>query len=502
MAKKYDAVVIGAGLGGMSAATLIAKQGKSVLLLERHNIPGGYATSFCRGRFEFDVALHELSGVKSPDGAPGDLYQYLDAIGVAEKIEFLPMPDLYRVVDDNIDMTLPANRDECEEMLMEKFPGEAEGIENFFETTVNVMKDYKAIIASAAARSEDFSVEKFPTFTKNGMKTYGEVLDSLIKDETLKSVLSPYWGYAGLPPSKVPFQLMSAIWDAFLTNPPHHIRGRCQALSNAFMDTFFESGGVVKFNTGVKKINVKDGKVTGVITDEDEEITASVVVSNANPLSTMINLVGPEHTPREFQREMNSKIIGFSTVNLYIGLDCPPETIGANVHENFLNMGSGIEEAWERGFTMDPPSGILFTCYNVTDPLFSPPGTSVVVMTATAYARPWYMIPPDRYVEVKNQFAEGMLNLGEKYFPGLREHIEVIEVATPVTNMRYTGNPGGAIYGTDQYLSDSGLLRLQHKAPVDGLFFAGAWTIPGGGFQPSIAAGSIAGGRALGKLMK
>ena len=500
MAKKYDVIVIGAGLGGLSASTLMAGQGKKVLLLERHNIPGGYATSFCRGRFEFDIALHELSGLKAADGSPGSLYSYLDAIGVAEKVEFLPMPDLYRVKSDDVDMTLPANRDECEEMLSDAFPKDAEGIEKFFETIYSMMEDFNGVIRSASMRSDDLTLEKHPTFVKYGMKTYGEVLDDFVKDEKLKGVLSVYWGYAGLPISKVPFHLMAAIWHSYLVTPPHHIRGSCQALSNAFIDTFFEKGGDVKFNIGVKKINVKNGKVTGIITDDDEEILTTAIVSNANPLSTMIDMVGEEYTPDEYQRDLNSRIIGTSSINIYIGLDCPPETFGAKVHENFLNLGSNSDSLWEKGFTLDTPDGILFTCYNVTDPKFSPPGTSVVVMTTLAHARPWYMISPERYVDVKNQFAEGMLDIAEKYFPGFREHIEVIEVATPVTNMRFTGNPHGAIYGFYNYLSDSGLLRMRHKAPIDGLFFASAWTIPGGGFQPAIMAGSIAAGRALGKL--
>lgn len=499
MAKKYDAVVIGAGLGGISAATFLAKNGKSVLLLERHNIPGGYASSFCRGRFEFDISLHELSGVGTPEN-PGPLYQYLDAIGVAKKMDFIPMDHLYRVVDKNIDLTLPTGRDKCQEYITDNFPKEAEGIEKFFDTIKDLMTEYTGVVTAASMRADDMSPEKFPTFTKYGMKTYGEVVDSFIKDKDLKNTLSPYWGYAGLPPSKLPFHLMAAIFDSFLDLPPNHIRGRSQALSNAFMESFFESGGDVKFNCGVKKILTSDDAVSGIITDEGEEIKTNVIVSNANPLTTIIDLVGEENTPKKYMRDINSRIIGFSTVNIYIGLDCPPEAIKATAHENFVNMGDDIESSWERSFTLEPPDGFLFTCYNVTDPEFSPPGTSVIVLTAANYARPWYYVPPERYFDVKNAYADGMLNVAEEYFPGFRDHIEVIEVATPITNMRYTGNPGGTIYGFDQYLSDSGLLRLRHKAPIDGLFFASAWTIPGGGYQPCITAGSIAGGRALAKL--
>jgi len=499
MPKKYDAVVIGAGLGGLSAATLLARSGKSVLLLERHNIPGGYATTFCRGRFEFDISLHELSGIGPPEDR-GDLYKYLEMVGVTEKLNFLPMPDLFRVADNDIDMTIPAGRDTSQEYLMDQFPKEAEKIDTFFEVMRDVMNDFRGILGGAANPGADLSPDKFPGYVKYGMKPWGEVLDGMIEDDKLKKVLSAYWGYLGLPPSKLPFHLMTAVWESFLDTPPNHIRGRCQALSNAFIEVITEHGGDVKFNCGAKKI-LTDGKsISGVITDEDEEISAKVVISNANPHTTLIDLVGMEHAPKKILKDITSRVPGFSTVNLYVGLSCPPETIGAAVHENFINMAGDIENMWEESFTLKPPKGFLLTCYNVTDPEFSPPGTSVVVITSSAYARPWYLLPPERYVEEKNAYAAAILDIAEEYYPGFKEHIEVIEVATPITNMRYTGNPGGAIYGSEQYLSDSGMLRLRHKTPIGGLFFASAWTIPGGGYQPSISSGSIAAGRALAKL--
>ena len=106
MPRNYDVIVIGAGLGGLSAATYLAREGLDVLLLERHVVPGGYATSFVRGRYEFEVALHELSGIGTPDRR-GGLYRYLDYLGVASKVEFINIPNLYRAIFPDLDITLP-----------------------------------------------------------------------------------------------------------------------------------------------------------------------------------------------------------------------------------------------------------------------------------------------------------------------------------------------------------------------------------------------------------
>src|SRR4030042_6456490 len=95
--KDYDAVVIGAGLGGISAASSLTKAGKKVLLLEKHNVPGGYATSFTRGRFEFEIALHELSGLGDANNR-GPVWRILNDYGVLPKGEFVRIPDFYRAV--------------------------------------------------------------------------------------------------------------------------------------------------------------------------------------------------------------------------------------------------------------------------------------------------------------------------------------------------------------------------------------------------------------------
>ena len=132
MPKQYDVVVVGAGLGGLSVATLLAKKGASVLLLERHNVPGGYATSFVRGRYEFEVALHELSGIGPPEHR-GPLYRYLDSLGVASQLEFSPIGELYRSVFPDLDVTLPVGEEAGRETLCDTFPHEARGIRRFLD---------------------------------------------------------------------------------------------------------------------------------------------------------------------------------------------------------------------------------------------------------------------------------------------------------------------------------------------------------------------------------
>ena len=122
----------------------------------------------------------------------------------------------------------------------------------------------------------------------------------------------------------------------------------------------------------------------------------------------------------------------------------------------------------------------------------------MVVHTALTYGEPWLRVAPEAYVETKNRVADAMIDMTERIAPGLREHAEVVEVSTPITNMRFMGATGGSIYGFAQPPRDNMVWRMSSRGPVDNLLFAGAWTRPGGGFEPCMMSGRMAGGVILG----
>ena len=133
----------------------------------------------------------------------------------------------------------------------------------------------------------------------------------------------------------------------------------------------------------------------------------------------------------------------------------------------------------------------MMTCYDVDDPEFSPAGTCQVSVVALAYAEPWMTIPPNQYFDTKMAYAEKMLDLISRVFPDLRNHIEELDVGTPLTHMRYLGHPGGAAYGYDQHAKDTSLFT-KYASPIQGLFHVGAWSGSGGGFQPTLMSGDQA----------
>jgi prolycopene isomerase len=498
MSHKYDAVVIGAGLGGLSAAAFLSRKGRRVLLLEKHNVPGGYATSFVRGRFEFEVALHELSGIGRPD-KPGGLYHYLEYLGVAPKVEFLHVPDFYRSVFPDLDLRLPVGREAYTQTLCDAFPQDADGIRRFldrlFALNRGVAQIYKMLATGKVPPAS--ALTQLPLngarLARYALCTWGQVLNRDVQDPRARAVLSQIWGYFGLPPSRVSYPFFAMAMASYIADGPTYVRGRSQALAHAFADVIQARGSDIRFNATVTRIATQGGRVTAVHTADGDVIETNCVVSNVDPITTCRELIGVERVPASFWRRLRSSTVAPSSLNVYLGLAASPKKLGLTDHEMFINSGYDYDEHYRRMKQILEPGGIAVTCYNAVWPEISPPDTSMVVLTTLLFGEPWLKVPPADYVDTKNRLAEAALRLAEQAIPKLRDFVEVVEVSTPITNMRYAGQLGGSIYGFEQPPGDAVVFRLPHWGPLSGLYFAGAWTMPGGGFEPAIMSGRMAG---------
>jgi prolycopene isomerase len=268
------------------------------------------------------------------------------------------------------------------------------------------------------------------------------------------------------------------------------------------LSQFEKYGGQARMNSGVEKITTQNGRVTGVITEKGEEFSADWILSNADPITTCRELIEEGVVSDSFFSRLQSSEIAPSTLNVYMGVDRPHEELGFGEHEIFMGTGYDVDKQSKLMHHIESPNYMTANCYNFAYPDISPPGTSIVVLLALMYGKPWYAVPPIEYVDTKNRIANSMIEMVERISPGLRQYTEVIEVSTPITNMRYAGTMGGSIYGFNQLPRDSAVWRMRHKGPLDGLHFVGAWTQPGGGYEPAIMSGQIAGGAILSKIKK
>ncbi|MBN1663894.1 MAG: FAD-dependent oxidoreductase [Deltaproteobacteria bacterium] len=490
--KDFDVIIVGAGLGGLSAATCLSQAGKRVLVLEKHNVPGGYASSFLRGRFEFDVALHELSGVGGEDSR-GPLWGFLNAWGVASRVKFVPIAEFYRCVLPGLDVTLPFGRANFEECLIREFAKEAAGIKGFTGLVFDIAEE--AMRGGMIGGDPDnLNPSEFPNLMTYSNRTVAQVFDSFFSDERLRAVLGQLCGYLAQPPGKLMFINYVMGLSTYIKHGPVHIRGTSQALSQAFVETIESHGGRVWLNTGAAQILTSGDDVQGVKTQDGTEITAHQVVCNVNPIVACLNLIGRDKVPDWYLRRLGAWSAGSSTFNVFLGLDCDSRALGLRTHETFVGTDYNLDRYDEAALktVQVNPIGASVTAYNVADPEFSSPGTAAVTLTMGAYGAPWLKLSPAQYLETKHRLASKVIDLAEIVAPGIRNHIEVLDVATPLTNARYSANPGGSFSGFAENRQCSNLGRIPSRGPLKGLYFANAWVNLGGGFMPSILSGFLA----------
>lgn len=479
----YDVIVVGAGMGGLSAGAHLANKGLKVLVLEQHHKVGGCTSSFSRGDFNFDTALHEMAG----GGEGSALGNLLKEAGVFDKIELIRIPNLYRTIMPGVDFTYPADMNKAVKALTERWPEEKEGIERFHKLMTDISADV-AELGDALFRASRvkmlFKMVKIPisqpTLFKYYKKTLQEVLDEHFKDEKLKAVVGQLWVFYGPPPSRLWAPIFLLANHSYLVEGAWHIKGSSQALADAYAERIKELGGEVKTGTLVTKIIVEDNKVKGVETELGERYTSRYVVSNADPFQTFFKLVGEDKTPKSWAKKIRSMKPANSVLSIYMGLDVEPSFWNATEHATFYTKTLDADEAYKSMMEGNyEKAGIMLSFYtNLGDDWYAPKGKSVLVLATYSDIKIW---PKDKeqYQQKKKEVADKLLKLAEEVYPNLREHIEVMEVATPRTLETFTLQKDGIPYGWD--FTPEQAMRLPNKTPIKGLYLAGSWTSPGHG---------------------
>lgn len=494
----YDAVVIGAGLGGLSAAAAFARQGYKVLVLEQHSVAGGYASAFTRpGGFTFDVSLHSTTvGIR--EGVANLIYGFPEVLDVA----FVPHKPLYRAIYPDHDIRVP-HRDVPGyiALLKKKFPGQEAAIDGIFADMKGLADDVGRLSGAGGQPDMSSFPTTFPHLFKNFNRTWGAMLDDRVKDPKLKAVITGLWGYFGLPPSKLsPFYYAMPLMG-YLEGGGYYPIGTSQKISDAFVGLIRKNGGEVKLNAKVETILVRDHAAAGVRTADGAEILARAVISNANAPDTFGRMMPGEN---EFLKDLTARMekysVSFSTLLVWLGLKTDlVRKVGLEESEIFYYTGYDVEAEYRAalagGLPEDPGYGL--TVYDNLYPGASPKGKNTLNIIVTQGYDYWKKFETDYFYGNKDAYNKEKMRLAgilidkveKKFLPGLRQAIEVVEVATPLTNLRFTGHPRGAIYGFDQTVDNSGQRRFPQKTPIKNLYLSGAWTFPGHGYGACIPSG-------------
>jgi all-trans-retinol 13,14-reductase len=503
-ARRFDVIVIGSGIGGLTAALTLAKKQRSVLVLEAGKQLGGYTNPFKRRHYSFDPGLHYI-GECGPGGHFSRLVEGLGLDGL--RFRELDPNGFDRLIFPGYEVAMPKGADRYHERLARDFPHEKKGLARFF----TLLREFKGAISALEKLRGPASFLKaaphLPFLVKYGRATFKDLLDPLIKDPLLKAVLAAQGGDYGLPPSRASAMIGLGLLDHYLGGAYFPVGGS-RALRDAFVKGIEREGGVLLRNHAVDRIEVSGGRVTGVRCRNGAEFQAETVVSNADAGVTYRELVGVEHLSAGMRKKTERMRLSLASICLFIGTDLDVSRAGmtdANIwHYPTIDLDRGYEPL-ARGEL--PPDDFFFlsspSLKDPDSPDKAPPGHSTLELVTlvpyapfTRWAGTKTMKRGEEYKAFKAELGDRYLRCVERHIPGIRDHLMVMEVATPVTNVSFAEAPDGSIYGPEATPDQMGPWRYPPKGDVEGLYLCGSSTL-GAGIVPAALSGATAGKLAL-----
>ena len=444
----YDAIIIGAGIGGLVCGCYLAKAGMKVLIAEQHHTPGGYCTSFRRGTYLFDAAPHCFGSYRE-DGLMRKILQGLD---VDKRLNIYRPDPSDTVVTPGYRVSFHNDMEKTIQGFQECFPQEGVAVRKFFHLLQNV--DPKSF---AALRK----------------LTFKQLLDQYFADDKIKAILSiPLLGINGLPPSLLSAFVGAKLYSEFLFDGGYVPQGGMQALSDAIAARFQELGGELRLSTLVKKISMHDGAVSGVLINNDDFKPSRYVISNCDARQTFLSLLGKEAVTDEFNLTLKNMTPTMSNFIVYLGMSAgfdPPLNPGTFYY--YLN-DYNVEGAYHAIYKGDHND------YNGFAIRISPDKSTIYTGMPANYKSPQYW-KLNKYDMLERFISK----IEETAIPKLSQNIMYKDAATPHTLNRYTLNYHGASYGWAGTPTQIILSSFRKPPFIRNLYFVGHWTTFGVGIS-------------------
>lgn len=487
----WDAIVVGSGLGGLTAAAYLTTNGLRTLVVEKHYVAGGNAHVFRRKQmFEFDVGVHYL-GDCGPDGL---IPTVLRGVGLEGKIDFLEMdPDGFdTLMFPGITFRVPKGWDRYRQRLVEAFPDDETGLHRCLDVLQDIVAEFARMKLPVEAEDVPRLVQEAPNFMRWGMRPLVELFDDCGLGQKARAILTAESGTYALPPSRAPVMLHAALMEHYLKGA-YYPRGGGQVLPAHLVDVVRSHGGEVRTRAGVERILVEDGRAVGVRLATGEEFRAPLVVSNADLKRTFLEMVGEEHLSPQTVARIRQYRMALPLFCVYLGLDTDLRERMPNTNY-FYSSSLDVEGPYQDCYQGRVPSelGLFITAASVKDPhteTIAPKGySSLEIMTLVpADYRLWgiekgpaagekYHRNP-AYQSLKQRLTDAMVEGAERAIPGIKEHIVWKEAATPISQEHFTFSTGGTSYGIELSLDQFGPNRPSPQTEIDGLYLAGASTV-------------------------
>jgi all-trans-retinol 13,14-reductase len=510
LSDNWDAIVIGSGIGGLTAAAMLSVHAdKRVLVLERHYVAGGFTHSFQRPGFDWDVGLHYIGEVQDPRSTVRRAFDHL----TGGAVEWAAMPDVYdRVVVDGRTFDFVAGRERFRDGLMQYFPRDARAIDKYIGAVraANRLSGLyyaeKAIPAPAAAIAG--SLLRAP-YLRWARRTTLDVLQSLTSNRELIGVLSAQWGDYGLPPAESSFAIHATIVEHYFAGASYPVGG-ASSIAAAIVPQIERAGGAVVTSAEVAQILLSGDRASGVRMADGREFRAAMVISDAGAANTFNRLLPGDAVGVEAMRSgLRALPPSTAHLSLYVGLDATAEALGLNGTNLWIYPGYDHDENARR-FAADhtaPFPAVYISFPSAKDPDFTQrhPGKGTIevitMLRYDAFAR-WggerWKKRGAEYEQLKQQFSTRLLAELERHVPQVAGHIEHAELSTPVTTRHFMNYEKGEIYGIAATPARYALRALGARTPIRGLYLTGQ-DVASLGVVGALYGGVISASAALGR---
>jgi len=481
-----DVVIIGGGLGGLSAGAFLAQKGVKV--------------AFKKGGFVFDVALHAL-----PACAPGQpFYDLFSQLGINEEFASIRLKNAFNVYLGNYNFIIPNDFVEFFNKLHVEFPEEQKGIKKLEEYLSKYGSLYFDAVEGRLNRFQIVKqfIPKIPDFLKNSYQDTDSFLNLFIKNQKLKSLLYQAAVFFGEPMSRFPAINFIIMFYLLLNSGMYTIEGGGQKFSNVLKKKMLENNAHILTSSRVQTIKTNKSRAKEVILDDGRIIKTRAVIANLNTPELVHNLFTSGTLPNRYIRQLIQLETSLSVLQLHLGLDCPAEQIGMQHYLSIIFPGYDIDASIIKQNQSEMPQGYSILAPGIIDTEKRPDIRHTLSIVGGVSADKWINMDPDQYKNQKKIVTKKIINLLEQRFPGIKDHIKAIDLATPHTFNRYTQNPSGAILGFKAKPGEHRKLLKISKFPLENVFLGSAWTHRLGGFMPSVKAGISAAEQAVRYLNK